>query len=195
MKNPFFLILPFLLLSFSTYAQSTSEFERTFEFDEESSESEFVIEVNPGTDALLFNVISMINSGDLDVSLVSPSGKKEGGFRLQTSKGKVKTKVKTKSKEKAKGYSNSNSNSNSNSSSTTTTTTVTTGEGNGESYVEVNTDASNGYSYSSSSTSNTSSKGNMNKTISNPETGTWKVIIVPKGVNGKLKVAIQHRVN
>lgn len=197
MKNPLFLVLALFLGCFSAFGQSSSEFERTFEFDNESSVSEFVIEVDPNTNKLSFNVNSVIKQGDLRISLMSPSGKKEGGFRLQSTMGKNKSKEKEKekptSKEKSKTSSSTSSNSNSNSNSNSTSVTVNTNSNSSGNTVEVNADGDNTFVYSASSNSNSTSRGNMTKSISNPQAGTWRVIVDPKGVSGDVLIKIFQR--
>lgn len=188
MKN--LILLPLLLCcTLNLWAQSNSEVSREFEFTPESDASEFTIEIGQGTDELMFSVKSSIQSGDLKVSLISPSGKKEGGFRLQCTDGKnkVKTKSKSKSKEKVSVHTNTSSHSDSNGSSSVSVTTTTDGNS-----VSVHSDHEHDYSFSMTSSSSSKSKGNMNKQISNPEAGSWKVMIEPDKVEGNLAVKIMQ---
>lgn len=190
-----------LLLSFSLIAwmsglgQSTSELERSFLFEKESSESEFIVEVEPNTTGLMFALKSTINQGDLKVSLISPSGKKEGGFRLQST-------LSTKNKQgtgKSSSTSNTQTSGSTTSSSQTisksgsgssTSVSVNTNGSNSENTVEVNNDGENTFVYSMSSNSNSTSRGNMNKVINNPQAGTWKVLIDTKNVSGHVLIKI-----
>ena len=180
-----------LLATAFVLAQSSSELTREFSFENDSDPIEFVVEVQEGTNELLFALNSFTMGGDLKVNLLSPSGKKEGGFRLQSIPGKNKVKEKSKTKEK-KGASTITSKSKS-STNTTSSVSVNTNSQDGESRIETSSDGDNTFTYSMSSNKNSISKGNMNKTISNPESGVWKVIIDPADVTGELLIRIRQK--
>jgi len=79
----------------------------------------------------------------------------------------LKADVKSKSNSNVSVNTNSNSNSNSNSNNNSNTTVMVV------------------------SNSSSGSKGNMNRVLVNPETGTWIVKIVPDKAEGKLKIHIK----
>ena len=174
-------------------AQSSSELTREFSFENDSDPVEFVVEVQEGTNELLFALNSFTMGGDLKVNLLSPSGKKEGGFRLQSVPGKNKVKEKSKTKEK-KGASTVISKSKSSTNTTTTVNSNSNSNSNSSaSSIETSSGDDNTFTYSMSSNKNSISKGNMNKTISNPEAGTWRVIIDPADVTGELLIRIRQK--
>lgn len=184
-----------LLCTGFVLAQSNSELTREFTFENDSDPIEFVVEVQEGSQELLFALNSFTMGGDLKVFLLSPSGKKEGGFRLQSMPGKNKVKEKSKSKDKT-GASTITSKSKSSTSTTTSVNTNTNTNTNSKesgSRIETSSDGDNTFTYSMSSNKNSISKGNMNKTISNPESGVWKVVIDPADVTGELLIRIRQK--
>ncbi|MEL6253893.1 MAG: hypothetical protein AAFR87_17930 [Bacteroidota bacterium] len=188
------IISSFILILCTSFvlAQSSSELLREFSFESDSDPIEFVVEVQDGTTELLFALNSYTSGGDLKVNLMSPSGKREGGFRLQSMPGKNKIKEKSKSKDKTgKGTITSKSKS----STTTSSVNINTNSNSNssESSIETSSDGENTFTYSMSSNKNSISKGNMNKTISNPEAGVWKVVIDPTDVTGELQIRIRQK--
>ncbi|MDW3652441.1 MAG: hypothetical protein R8P61_35520 [Bacteroidia bacterium] len=186
-----------LLCTSFLLAQSNSELTREFSFENDSDPIEFVVEVQEGSQELLFALNSFTMGGDLKVILLSPSGKKEGGFRLQSMPGKNKVKEKSKSKEKTGASSitskSKSSTSTSTSVNTNTNTNTNTNSQESGSRIETSSDGDNTFTYSMSSNKNSISKGNMNKTISNPESGAWKVVIDPADVTGELLIRIRQK--
>ena len=80
-----------ILMTFTlSFGQETrSEISKNFTFDENSTVSEFSVNIAPATDALLIELNSQIRKGHLKVSLISPNGERKGGFQLKCTDGNV----------------------------------------------------------------------------------------------------------
>ena len=86
-------------------SQSSSQINKDFKFNRESSNQQVTFEVGPDCEEFRFKCNGEISEGHLNIKIYDPNGKKEGGFTLEAVK-------------KSKGTnSNSNSNSDDNSSS------------------------------------------------------------------------------
>ena len=86
--------------------------------------------------ALFFNINGYLNSGNVLVEIINPSGKKEGELSLEYSKGNT-----------------------------------------------------SGNSFT------TNSSGSLNKTVNKPESGEWKIKIIPKNAKGSVNILVAQYIN
>jgi len=189
MKN--LLLLFFLLPALVSAQDSDNSKKKDLKFDNESKKSEIKIKVNGDSKSLVFTFKGTVSKGDLNISLIDPEGKREGGFNLSTVRGSKGSgssiNITTNNKD---GNAKSSVNIGSAASSSTGTSTSTNVN------INSNSNSENGKGYNQVMTTSYSgngkgeSKGSMTKTISNPLGGTWIVKIETKKATGKLSYRI-----
>lgn len=184
----FFLGIPFFL-----NAQTDQlSFTKTYKWDDESKKETATIEVLKTSSTLLINLAASIKKGSLEVKIFDPDGDKIPGFVLLSagsSDGATSVHISTSEN------TNTNTVSTSSSSGTTTTSTTTTtqsGSSKSSSGIGSGSDESS-YAYSSSNSNTKGAKGVMNKVLTDPKHGIWKLVISAKKATGELAVAINQK--
>ncbi len=165
-----------LSLVFNGFSQTTirnelnNQFMQNFTFENESAPTIIIIDVGSPSDLLEITIDSKIDEGILQATLINPDNRREGGFEL-----KCNSKSGNSHNKKESSVSNTNTNSNSNSNASS------------------NSNSNSSISVSVNSGSSTGAKGNMKKTIDNPQTGAWKLIIDTQNVTGIMRVGINQK--
>ncbi len=90
------LCLPLLFLG----QQSGEDFEKRYEFNEDTDKRTVSVKVPAKTSALAIAISGMISEGKLSIHTIDPKGNKSANMTLMTSGGKSKTKSKVKVKKK-----------------------------------------------------------------------------------------------
>ena len=68
------------------FAQGQSKLEKDFTFDNESDEKEISFSIHSNIKVINFQIKGEINLGILQLTILDPRGKKEGGFELEAIK-------------------------------------------------------------------------------------------------------------
>lgn len=186
------LIANILLIPFFSNAQSGSEkFNKQYEWSGESTSETVNINIEKSSSNLMINLDGWVKKGKLEVNIYNPKGEKIPGFLLVSNgeEGKSSNNI---------AISGGTGN---NTVTTTTTTESSTSVSTSSSANNSSTSSSSGsnsdgkgtYSYSTSSTTGSGAKGVMNKVITDPMQGKWKLEISTKKLTGSLTVSMDQQ--
>jgi hypothetical protein len=176
------IMLLFIMNALVSRAQSDGLSEgrltKELNFDNETSEQEVTLQVNPSTRQLTFKFRGDIEQGKLIMTILDPNGKKEGGFELEGKDSSENANTAT-STVTSSGVTQSTSSSSSSSKSGKTKSSSSNSNSNTNSN-------ENNYSYSFSSATGGKANGQMNKSLENPVSGKWTIKIKYEKLKGKV---------
>ena len=188
-------VLVILIPLFSFAQETMDKMEKEYEFKDASKTETVYIEINKSSSTMLINFIGSVETGTLDVKVFDPKGEKMPGFHLVSeassddesifgiSDGSGSNSVISSS---SKGSTTTVSTSSSSSGSSSSGTTISSGKSSKEKSSE-----GTAYTYISS-TSEKGAKGVVNKVVTDPKPGKWKVVISAKKLTGKLSANIEQ---
>jgi hypothetical protein len=164
--------------------------DKVYEWDGEDQSETIYISIKKESASMIVNLVGTVKKGKLEVSLISPDGEKIPGFLL----------VSDGSSDESLFEEASGTNQVTTSASSVTSTTVSTSStssstrigSSGKKNGKGKNNTTDSYVYSTSEDLFGEAKGVMNKVITNPTPGNWKVVISAKKVNGKLVVSIDQ---
>lgn len=183
-----FSIVLFSIPNFSFGQAAEKKCNKTFEWDGDTHFETIYIDIKNGSSSMIVNLVGTVKKGKLEVSLIDPDGEKIPGFLL----------VSDGSSDDSLFENSSGSNQVTTSTSSGTSTTVSTNSATSSTSISSSgksngkNNATDSYVYSTSNDLFGEAKGVMNKIITDPTTGKWKVIISAKNVKGNLVVSIDQ---
>ncbi len=170
--------------------KGVASIDKEYEWTEAIKDETLYLDVSKKSSSLAMAFAGTIEKGNLKVSIFNPDGEKIPGFILVsevtgagTNKNTIVTvidddKLSSTTATSSKGSSTTVSSSSSSASSSSSSSGISSDK--------------DSYSYSTTTTGNKGTKGVMNKVISDPAPGLWKVVISLKKVSGKLTVNIEQ---
>lgn len=194
---------PFILVFFcfptNMKAQGAVEnFEREYNWENTTETKNILIAVKEGSDKLKMKFEGNISEGDLLLTAYDPEGNKVAGFSLETTKS-TGTSI---SSGEGKGQSGITiSKSDSDSENNISISTSSSGSGNNSVNISKNKSKSKSKSKSkkgkdfsviATSSGSKRAKGIMNKLITEPQPGEWKIVIEIKNVSGTFDADIEQ---
>ena len=186
----------FCMLVMTSSAQDNKNIRKSYEWDDETKTETLTFNVPEKSNSLHFNFVGSISEGSLEITAWDPAGEKFRGFSLKsngTDDDKSTIIISTKTGKRSNTVSVDKSDGvSSTSSSTSRSTSSSSSSSSGSSSSAIGDSGDNSYSYVSSSSNQSGAKGVMNKTITDPVAGNWKLEIKVKGVSGELSIIIDQ---
>ncbi len=183
------------IIPLSSLAQKAhTSIDEEYEWTAESKTETLYVDVKKNSTSLVMSFAGAIEKGTLEVKVYNPDGDKIPGFILLSEEyddGKVSVNISTG--ENQKGTQTTTTTSTSTGKSTSITTTSGSGVGASSNVTVGKSSEGSSYAVSSSSSNSKGAKGVMNRILSDPEPGKWKLVISVKDVTGKLDVAIVQK--
>lgn len=186
-----FIFIILLIPSFSSAQSGTEKLNKQFEWDDKSISETAYINIEKNSSNLMINLDGWVKNGRLEVNIYNPKGEKIPGFLLVSDgdEGKSSNNIAISG---GKGNNTVTTATTTESSTTVSTSSSANNTSTSTSSVS-NSDGNGTYSYSTSSTTGSGAKGVMNKVITDPMPGKWKIEISTKKLTGKLTVSIDQQ--